>query len=491
MRGEIRFLLDDAPRHLTRIDPTMTVLDYLRQVEHLTGTKEGCNEGDCGACTVVVAKPRDGALHYRAVNACIQFLGSLDGCQLITVEHLAKDGALHPVQQAMVDCHGSQCGFCTPGFVMSLFAMTRDHAEVPDEATIDDVLAGNLCRCTGYAPIVRAARKMYDGQAYEKHPRDDAFADQAAATLGRLDEMQDAETVAVEDDEGGRRFFAPATLDQLAVLYADHPEATLTAGATDVGLWITKQLKRPQTVIYSGRVGELQQIEETADAIEIGAGVTYSDAMDRLAQHYPDMGEVIRRIGSVQIRNTGTLGGNIANGSPIGDSPPLLIAAGATLHLRHGTTQRSLPLEDFFLDYGKQDRAAGELVERITLPLPAAGNVFRAYKVSKRFDQDISAVLGAFSLQIEAGVVASARLAYGGLAGIPKRASQAEAALTGQAWTEQTVARAMAALAEDFQPLSDWRASAAYRLKAAQNLLRRCFIETTAPATATRLVGLR
>ncbi|HEY9549110.1 MAG TPA: xanthine dehydrogenase small subunit, partial [Kiloniellaceae bacterium] len=381
MRGEIRFLLDDQPRRLARLDPTMTVLDYLRQVEHLTGTKEGCNEGDCGACTVVVARPQGERLRYQAVNACIQLLGTLDGCQLITVEHLAKQGRLHPVQQAMVDCHGSQCGFCTPGFVMSLFAMTRDHAEVPDEATVDEVLAGNLCRCTGYAPIVRAAR-----QAYDHDPRDDAFARSEAATLEKLVALRDDEVVEVGD--GLRRFCAPASLDALAALYEAHPEATLTAGSTDVGLWVTKDLKRPETVIYTGRAAGLQRLEENGGSLEIGAGVTYTDALALLARHYPDMGEVIRRLGSVQIRNVGTLGGNIANGSPIGDSPPLLIAAGATLHLRKGRARRALPLEDFFLAYGKQDRASGELVERISLPLPQAGSQFRAYKLAKRFDQD-------------------------------------------------------------------------------------------------------
>ncbi|NIA68691.1 xanthine dehydrogenase small subunit [Pelagibius litoralis] len=484
MRGEIRFLLDGAPRNLTQVDPTMTVLDYLRLEEHLVGTKEGCNEGDCGACTVVLARPRDGALHYEAVNACIQFVGTLDGCQLITVEHLAKDGALHPVQQAMVDCHGSQCGFCTPGFVMSLFAMTRDHAEAPDDQSIDDVLAGNLCRCTGYAPIVKAAR-----QAYQKNPRGDVFARDEAATFAKLGALQDDATIAVSDAAGARRFFAPAGLDDLAALYLQHPDATLVAGSTDVGLWVTKDMQRPETVIYLGRVAELAQIAETKDSIEIGAGVSYSAAMAVLGEHYPDMGEVVRRIGSVQIRNAGTIGGNVANGSPIGDSPPLLIAAGAILHLRKGGERRSLPIEDFFIDYGRQDRAPGELVERISLPLPEAGTRFRAYKISKRFDQDISAVLGAFSLKIEAGQVSSARLAFGGLAATPKRAAAAEAALAGAAWNEATVARAMAALAEDFSPISDWRASADYRLKVSQNLLRRCFIETTEPDCETRLVG--
>ena len=486
MRGEIRFLLDAAPRSLTQVDPTMTVLDYLRLEEHLVGTKEGCNEGDCGACTVVLARPRDGALHYEAVNACIQFVGTLDGCQLITVEHLAKEGALHPVQQAMVDCHGSQCGFCTPGFVMSLFAMTRDHDEAPDDQTIDDVLAGNLCRCTGYAPIAKAAK-----QAYEKNPRNDAFARDETAVLAKLTALQDDATIAVADAGGARQFFAPARLDDLAELYLQHPEATLVAGSTDVGLWVTKDMQRPQTVIYTGRAAALARIEETETAIEIGAGVSYSDARALLGRHYPDMGEVIRRIGSVQIRNAGTIGGNVANGSPIGDSPPLLIAAGATLHLRRGNERRSLPIEDFFLDYGKQDRVPGEFVERITLPLPAPGQIFRAYKISKRFDQDISAALGAFNLQIEDGTVTAARLAFGGLAATPKRAPKAEAELLGSAWDETSVARAMAALAEDFSPITDWRASADYRLKVSQNLLRRCFIETTAPDCETRLVGTR
>jgi xanthine dehydrogenase small subunit len=386
----------------------------------------------------------------------------------------------------MVDCHGSQCGFCTPGFVMSLFAMTRDHAALPDEAAIDDTLAGNLCRCTGYAPIVGAAQ-----QAYDHRPRDDRFAAGESATLAQLAALQDGKAIEVSDggNAAPRRFFAPATLDDLAGLYEQYPEATLTAGATDVGLWVTKDLKRPQTVIYSGRVEELQRLEEKAGYIEIGAGVTYSDALALLGGHYPDMGEVIRRIGSVQVRNTGTIGGNVANGSPIGDSPPLLIAAGATLHLRKGQKTRSLPLEAFFLAYGRQDRATGELVERIDLPLPAPDTVFRAYKVSKRFDQDITAVLGAFSLILQNGTVTAARLAYGGLAGIPKRAAAAEAALLGQPWSEGSVEAAMTALAADFQPLTDWRASKEYRLQVAQNLLRRCFIETTAPATATRLVG--
>ena len=485
MRHEIRFLLGHEERILRSLDPTMTVLDYLREVEGLTGTKEGCNEGDCGACTVVVARLKDGGARYLAVNSCIQFVGALDGCQLLTVEHLAGDGGtLHPVQRAMVECHGSQCGFCTPGFVMSLFALTREFEAAPDDDAIDDVLAGNLCRCTGYAPIVRAARRLY-----ELEPRRDAIAARENETMVALGRLGDDETVSVEED--GRRFHAPATVEALATLLEAEPEATIVAGSTDVGLWVTKEMRRPEAIIHIGRVAALARIEETADGIAIGAGVSYSDAMATLARHYPDMGEVIRRLGSAQIRNTGTIGGNVANGSPIGDSLPLLIAAGATLHLRQGDARRSMPIEDFFIAYGRQDRRPGEFVETVVVPYPEPNARFRAYKIAKRFDQDISSVMAAFSLRFDGDRIAAARLAYGGMAATPKRALAAEARLTGAAWTEATVQGAMAALESDFTPITDWRASADYRRRVAQNLLMRAYIETTDPEAETRLAGDR
>ncbi|HEX6014260.1 MAG TPA: xanthine dehydrogenase small subunit [Geminicoccaceae bacterium] len=487
MRDYVRFLLGHELRQLDRVDPTMTVLDWLRLVERRTGTKEGCNEGDCGACTVVVARPERGRLVYRAVNACIQFVATLDGCQLLTVEDLkdpADGGTLHSVQQAMVDCHGSQCGFCTPGFVMAMFALTRTADETPDEAAIDDALAGNLCRCTGYAPIVRATQR-----AFASEPRRDRIEAFAGETFARLQAMQDEETVVVAGDDG-RRFIAPATLDALAEVLLEEPEATIVAGSTDVGLWVTKLMRRLDPVVYVGRVRELQRIEEKGTSVEIGAGVSHADAMAAIAPYYPDMGEMWRRFASVQIRNAGTAGGNVANGSPIGDASPSLIAAGATLHLRRGDERRSMPLEDFFVAYGRQDRRPGEFVERISVPLPAPGARYRAYKISKRFDQDISAVLGAFLLRLEGGHVAEARLAYGGMAATPKRARRAEAALLGRSWDRAAVDAAMAALAEDFQPIDDMRASAAYRLKVARNLLLRLHVETTTDAD-TRLVGDR
>jgi xanthine dehydrogenase small subunit len=484
MHDRVRFLLGHELIELDRVDPTQTVLDWLRLERRRTGTKEGCNEGDCGACTVVVAQPNGDRLDYRAVNACIQFVATLDGCQLLTVEDLkGPEGSLHPVQQAMVDCHGSQCGFCTPGFVMSMFALTRTANSLPGEEAIDDALAGNLCRCTGYAPIVRAVQ-----QAFAAAPRNDAIEAAAESTLARLQALRDDATLVVGD--GGRRFIAPATVDALAEVLLAKPEATIVAGCTDVGLWVTKQMRRLDPVVYLGRVKELQRIEETAGGVVIGAGVSHSDAMTVLAPLYPDLGEMWRRFASVQIRNAGTVGGNIANGSPIGDANPSLIAAGATLQLRRGSEFRSLPLEEFFIAYGKQDRRPGEFVQSITVPRPAAGSRYRAYKISKRFDQDISAVMAAFQLRLDGDRVAEARLAFGGMAATPKRAAHAEAAIVGRPWTEATVEAGMAALSQDFQPISDMRASAGYRLAVARNLLRRLHLETTGTA-ATRIVGER
>jgi xanthine dehydrogenase small subunit len=481
MRNDIRFLLGDELQQITTVDPTLTVLDWLRS-NHRHGTKEGCNEGDCGACTVVVGRLEDGAIRYRAVNSCIQFVGTLDGCQVLTVEDLRHNGSLHAVQQAMIDCHASQCGFCTPGFVMSLFAMTKEFAEPPSDDTIDDVLAGNLCRCTGYAPIVRAARRAYHLGAA------DDLAGQATHQ-SCLESLNDGQSYCLT--HGGQNFFAPSDIETLAEVLAAHPNATLVAGATDVGLWVTKRMQRPDPIVWTGRVKELLDFRETEGAFEIGAAVTYAKAAVRLARGYPDLGEILRRLGSVQIRNVATIGGNIANGSPIGDSAPALIAAAAVLHLRRGLATRSMPLEDFFRAYGQQDRRPGEFIERITLPKAGADSNYRAYKVSKRFDQDISAVMGAFHLRMVGSDIVAARIAFGGMAATPKRALQTETALCGKEWNQRTLADAQAALENDFTPISDMRASAQYRLSVAKNLLHRLLAETNGPAVETRLVGIR
>ena len=482
MVERVRFLLGHEPRELRDIDPNLTVLNYLREAERRTGTKEGCAEGDCGACTVVLGELESDRMRYRAVNACILFTPQLDGKQLITVEHLRRpDGSLHPVQQAMVECHGSQCGFCTPGFVMSLFALYRSE-QLPDRRRILDVLAGNLCRCTGYRPIVDAARRMYVLGG------DDQFSAREAETIAQLRALGRADRLAFA--HAGKRYFAPRRIDDLAALCEQFPGASLLAGGTDVGLWVTKQHQDLDVLIYVGAVEELRRLVVTGTHLEIGAAVTYTDVMDVLAARWPDFGELIRRLGSVQIRNAGTIGGNVANGSPIGDSMPALIALGAELVLRKGAARRSMSLEDFYLDYRRTALQPGEFVELIRVPLPQAEQQFRCYKIAKRFDQDISALLGAFRLRLDRGRVADVRIAYGGMAAIPKRARGCEQALRGRPWTEATIARGREALAREFAPISDMRASAVYRLLAAQNLLTKFWLETDAPTLATRVLEL-
>jgi len=447
----ITFLLNGETVQ-TEAPATRTLLDWLRDTRGLTGTKEGCNEGDCGACTVMVTDEAG----PRALNACILFLPQLHGKSVRTVEGLAApDGTLHPVQQAMIDQHGSQCGFCTPGFVVS---MATAHAT--GRTDHDDVLAGNLCRCTGYAPIIRAARAA-EGTPVPAH---------LAADHSHLAENTPGES---PQATGAEPPFLPETTDALAEWYAANPDATLIAGATDVGLWVTKGLRDLAPVAFLNRCDDLKGISETDDALRIGAATTMTDVLAALRPLYPSYAEMVRRYGSEQVRNAATIGGNIANGSPIGDNPPALIALGATLHLRRGQTRREMPIEDFFLDYGKQDRQPGEFIEAVTIP--KAAPALRCYKISKRFDQDISALCGCFNVTVADGVVTGARIAFGGMAGIPKRAGAAEAALTGAAWHPETIKAATAALAEDFQPLNDMRASAAYRLEVAQGLLRRYF----------------
>ncbi len=481
-RNEIRFVLADRVHSIRSIDPTRTVLEYLREDLGRLGTKEGCAEGDCGACTVVVGELTDGDLRYRPVNSCIQFVPTLDGKQLITVEDLkGPDGTLHPVQQAMVDTDASQCGFCTPGFVMTLFGLYR-HGPEQDRLTINDALAGNLCRCTGYGPIVAAALA-----ACASKP-DDRFHAAEAATMELLGSIRPTEGLALE--LAGRRYFAPSSLAELDRVLARHPEAHLFAGATDLGLWVTKQGRVLDTLVYLGNVAELSELTVADEVLEIGAAVTYTDAYPAITEHYPDFGELLRRLGAWQVRNAGTIGGNVANGSPIGDSPPPLIAAGATVVLYAQGNRRELPLEDFFLAYGKQDRKPGEVVEKVRLPLPRAGERLYCYKISKRFDQDISAVCAAFSLRLDpAGRVAHFRAAFGGMAGVPKRALHLERSLVRQPWSEPTVERALAALEDDFAPIGDHRASAGYRLKVAANLVYKCFVESSDPAQKTRLFG--
>ena len=484
-RATVRFLRRGEVIELADVDPNETLLDYVRLREGARGTKEGCAEGDCGACTVALGTIRGGRVVYEPVNSCIQLLGMVDGKEVVVVDDLASSTAdLYPVQQAMVDHHASQCGFCTPGLVMSLFTLYHCGTR-PSRARINDWLAGNLCRCTGYRPIVDAAVQSCTG------PANDRYASRADQTLAKMLELNDGADLFVGDP---RRFFAsPASLDSLAELYVRYPDAHLVAGATDVGLWITKQLRDLPRVIWLGRVAGLDVIDEDSTQIVIGAGTTYAEAESGLSAVDPDVGEVIRRLGSKQVRAAGTVGGNVANGSPIGDCPPVLIALDATVSLRVGDECRTLPLEDFFVHYGKQDRKPSEFVSHLVVPKLAANQKFRGYKISKRFDQDISALLGAYRLTVEDKCITAARVAYGGMAATPKRATNTENALIGLSLeNEREWGRADEALALDFHPITDMRASAEYRLSTARGLLQKALIEIGGrPSTSTRVIGFR
>lgn len=474
----IRFLLNGRSITVNDVAPTMSVLEYLRQRERCTGTKEGCAEGDCGACTVVVGEKVRDKLELKAVNSCIQFLPTLDGKALFTVEYLRGNaGSLHPVQKAMVDCHASQCGFCTPGFVMSLWALYlarvgNGNTAPPDEKAVRRAITGNLCRCTGYRPIIDAGKHMLD--ALPVH------FDHAALSL-ELDRLANPTIPdAKYFEHAGQKFFAPRTISQLTALRAEFPDSTILAGGTDVGLWVNKQFRELGNILYTGCVDELGTISADSTTITISAAVTLADAYAALASDFPEMNEMWERFASMPIRNVGTLGGNIANGSPIGDAMPALIALGARVLLQNSTRARQLPLEDLYLGFRQSAMQPDEVLVNVVIPKPMPKQRFRVYKLSKRFDSDISAVCAAFTIELDGSTINGCRIAFGGMAATPKRAELTEQSLQGREWNEATLQIAMNKLMKDFAPLSDMRATAQYRMTAAKNLLQRFYFETRA-----------
>lgn len=479
----IKFLLNNELVELTNIDPNTTVLQYLREQQFKTGTKEGCASGDCGACTVVLAElhpENNDQLHYKSINSCITFVGNLHAKQLITVEDLKEGAKLHHAQQTIVDNHGSQCGFCTPGFVMSSFALHKQNNK-PNRAEVLEALAGNLCRCTGYRSIIEAAITSSESVA------EDSFAKHYQQTVAALSKLQKLPTPALTGN--GHHFIAPKNIDELATALTNEPKSTLVAGGTDLALSVTQNLATIDKLIYVGNVEELTTLTETASEIIIGSALPYSEFIDTLHHYYPDLGEMIERIGSKQVRNTGTLGGNVGNASPIGDMPPALIALGATMTLHAQGKERTILVEDYFVDYKKTVLKSSEFIKSIQIPKPTTGQTLKLYKISKRFDDDISAVLAAFFIEQKVGKngaeITNVRLAFGGMAAIPKRAPATEALLLGNSLTTELVSQAKTALAIDFQPMSDVRASSKYRITVAQNLIEKCYLELQSANTKT------
>jgi len=474
---EIRFFHRGRIVRLQDVPATRSVLDWLREDQRCTGTKEGCNEGDCGACIVVVGELPEHTdspgqavrgLRLRPVNACIRFMPSLHGKALFTVEDLRGPLGLHPAQQALVDCHGSQCGFCTPGFAMTLWSSYENHRAActrPDRAQLADELAGNLCRCTGYRPILDAGVQMFD------------HAPVALATAPVVAALR-----AIAD---GAPAAAPRTLAELATRYAAAPTARLVAGGTDVGLWVTKQFRDLGEVISIGEVDELKQVTHADGELRIGAGASLEASWAALAARAPSLAEAWRRFASPPIRHAGTMGGNVANGSPIGDSAPVLMALDAQVELRQAGRVRRMPLDDFYTGYLANRLESGEFVQAIVVPDAAWARQIRAYKISKRFDSDISAVFAALAIALDGERVADVRLVFGGMAAVVRRAATAEAVLRGQPWNAAALAAAQGALVRDFTPLDDMRASASYRMRVARNLLRRFWLETQPDASAS------
>ncbi|MYM59261.1 xanthine dehydrogenase small subunit [Vibrio sp. OCN044] len=464
----ITFMLNQEVKQEHQISPNMTVLQYLRSHIYKTGTKEGCASGDCGACTAVLAEVKHGQLQYRSINTCITFVSSLHGKQLITVEDLRQGDQLHPVQQAMVEYHGSQCGYCTPGFIMSMFALVKNKPSANKQEIIES-LAGNLCRCTGYRSILDAGLSLRSNQ-----PLVDHFSANEKSTISQLKRLnQESASLTY----GELKAYLPRTMKELAQIYSVNPSAKLVAGGTDLALEVTQQHKKIETLICLHLVEDMKVCFEKEGMLHIGANTNITDAAQALVRLFPDFSELLHRFASPQIRNLGTLGGNIANASPIGDIAPLFIALDAKLKLRCGNKTRTLPLEEFFVRYKITAQQKSEFIEQIQIPKLRKQDFFRAYKLSKRLDDDISAVCGAFNIEVNDSKVVSARVAFGGMAEIPKRAIQCERALIGNLWSQETIDSAMASLSKDFKPVSDFRASKAYRSTTAANMLQRLFIE--------------
>ena len=472
----ISFVRENRIIEIKNPDPNETLLNYIRTKLKKTGTKEGCAEGGCGACTVVIGELKNNEINYRAINSCITLLPTLQGKQLILVEDLiSKDGSLHPVQEAMVNYHGSQCGFCTPGFVMALFSMFKQYSKFNNEV-IKDSIAGNLCRCTGYHPIIKAAKSL------KNKNKIDHFSENINNTNKLLKKINNKEIIIYK---GEKKYFAPRYVNELKKILKKNNNLNFLSGGTDLSLNITKERKDINSIVYMNSIHELNYIKNNTKYIEVGATTPLTDFENYIKKYYPDFTKILKRYGSPQIRNVATVAGNIATASPIGDCLPLLLSLNAQIILQDFKKTKILFLDDFFISYRKTKLKKNQFIHSIRVPL-FEKNIFKAYKVSKRFDDDISSVCAAFNLEIVKNKIEAARIAYGGMDAIPKRAKFCEKILLNSSLNDQTINKAKQALEKDFKPINDMRASGLYRMEVAKNLLEKCYIEIK----QKKLIGL-
>ena len=465
--NKIKFVWENKICLVNNPDPNETILNYVRLKLKKTGTKEGCAEGGCGACTIVLGELEKNNIIYKAINSCISFVPSLEGKQLILVEDLvSKNGTLHPVQDAMIKYHGSQCGFCTPGFIMSLFAMYKNFSSYKKK-NIEDSISGNLCRCTGYRPIIDAAKSLNNVS------KSDEFYKNKKKTLNLLKKIR-IENLSLNN--GDKKYFSPKSIDELKKIIKSNPKSIFLSGATDISLNITKQRKEINNIISLNSIKELKFIKERNQNIEVGAATSLIEFELFIKKYYPDFNSILKRYGSVQIRNVATMAGNIATASPIGDTLPLLLSLDAKLVLQKESNKTILPLKNFFISYRKTRLKKGQFIHSIIIPI-FKKNIFKAYKISKRIDDDISSVCASFNLEIINKKIKKVKIAYGGMAPIPKRAINCEKILTNSLFSEETFKKAEKKLEKDFAPIDDMRASKDYRMEIAKNLLTKCFIE--------------
>jgi len=464
----IQFIYNNKIFKIKNPNPNQTILDFIRSDLKKTGTKEGCAEGGCGACTIVLGELKNQRLIYKSINSCISFLPIINGKHLILIENLTSNNKLHPIQEAMVKFHGSQCGFCTPGFVMSLFAMYKNFSKFNDE-TIDETLSGNLCRCTGYRPIIDAAKSLN----YKSD--NDHFKKDEKNIIKLLKKIKDKD---IEISYEDKKYFAPKTLLSLKKILKKNSNMKFLSGGTDLSLEVTKQRGDIKNMISLNSVKELKFIKKTKNFIEIGSGVSLYEFKNIIKSYYPDFYNILKRYGSVQIRNVGTLAGNIATASPIGDSLPLLLSLESLIKIKTSKFIKTIPLNEFFLSYRKTKLKKGEILYSVQIPINKE-NYFKAYKISKRFDDDISSVCASFNFLIKKNIILKANVAYGGMSEIPKRASTIEKALTNSTFSEDTFLKAQKLISEDFSPIDDMRESKNYRVDVAKNLIMKFFYEVS------------